>query len=294
MNIYPSYKCNFSCSFCYIKNIPGELIDLDWLHEQFWNHPELCHDINILGGEPSILPLDYQRKLIDICTKVSGEKPLFITNLYNISPYLNDTQPIISYDFNLRQSQNRILSNIISLNMDFALSFIMTNNLVKIGSKKFITFINRFKNCKRVDLLMYRNGDTGVDHSPNHDDLMEFVADVIDHPKVNFTPYSSMKGYSDNYFDNISGRFGFHPGNKYGVRIDYNSLLYTSFDTYETAIDYYNARVSEIKLTDPCRACEFLGRCWCVGGYTKGECHGDLVMMKYFKSRNDENVCPSI
>lgn len=288
MNIYPSFKCNFSCSFCSLRNIPGELIDLKWMQEQLHQHPELCHDINILGGEPSILPLDYQKELIDICTAATGEKPIFITNLYDISPYLNYTQPIISYDFNLRQSQGRILNNIISLDMEFALSTIMTNNLVKIGSKKFLSFINQLKNCNRVDLLLYRNADTEIDHSPNHEELMFFVETIIDHPKVNFTPYSAMKGYSDNSFENISGRFGFLPDNKYGVRIDYKNIGYNTFDTYDEAFTYYKSRVDEIKHTDPCRACEFVGKCWCVGGYENGACHGDDVMMKYFKKRSGE------
>lgn len=290
MNIYPSYKCNFSCSFCSFRNRPGELIDLDWLEQQLQDHPELCADINILGGEPSILPVDYQERLIDICARAAGERPIFITNLYHVSPYLDRVQPIISYDFNLRQSQDRILSNILSLDTNFALSTIMTDNLVKLGAKKLLSFVDRLKNCNRIDLLLYRQTGTTEDHTPNHEELMAFVAAVIDHPKVNFTPYSAMIGNIDNSFSNIAGRFGFLPGNKYGVRIDYHSEGYTAFDTYDETLSYYQARIEEIKQSNPCGLCEHVGRCWCVGGYENGVCHGDRTMMDYFKYRSGSNV----
>lgn len=284
MNIFPSYKCNFNCSFCSFKNRPGNTIDLDWLEQQLQLHPDLCSDINILGGEPSVLPAEYQKRLIDICTVAAKEKPFFITNLNIISPYLQDTKPIVSYDFNLRQNSNRILSNILSLDMKFSMSTIMTSNLISnIGAERMLSLVDHLSNCDRIDLLLYRQADTAIDYSPNHDELMNFVAAVIDHPKVNLTPYSSMAGYTDNSFNNIAGRIGFLPDNKYGVRIDYKNLGYTAFDTYEEAISYYKMRTKEIEKTKPCSSCEFVGRCWCVGGYEDGVCHGDKTMMDYFK-----------
>ena len=41
MNIYPSYKCNMSCSFCGIHKLEGNIIDLNWIYEQLLEHPIL-------------------------------------------------------------------------------------------------------------------------------------------------------------------------------------------------------------------------------------------------------------
>ena len=284
MNIYASYNCNMHCKFCSLHKMKGDIISLKWIEEQLRKYPILASDINILGGEPSILPIDYQYKLIDICTKAQGEKPYYITNLLHISPAIAKTRPIISYDFNLRPSYKKVLNNMMSLDIPYAMSSILTDNLVEnVGVKKFINFIDKMQNIYRVDLLLYRSGLTEYDNTPEHSKLMDFVKQVMYHHKINLTPLSSMKKEIDNSFDNISSRIGLLPGNKFGVRIDYNQKSYTPFDSFEEAILYLDMRRKEIEQSMPCKNCKFLGRCWCVGGYEEGICHGDKKMMEFFE-----------
>jgi len=293
MNIYPSYKCNMHCQFCALCDIPGKPIDLDWLETQLKNHPNLCHDINILGGEPSILPYEYQDRLIAMCTKAEGEKPYYITNLLNPTPFSDKIKLIVSYDGELRPYNKRVLTNMLSLDVPFAMSTILTNNLVDNGADKYLKMLDRLPALERADLVLYRSGTTAVDNTPDHNKLMDFVAAVMDHPKVNLTPYSAMKHYTDNGFANIAGRFGFLPNNKYGVRIDYNHLGYTPFDTYEEAVRYYFLRIDHLmNKAKPCSNCKYLGHCWCVGGFEDGVCHGDREMMEFFERRLDNVHSP--
>lgn len=284
MNIYPSYRCNFNCRFCSLHKLPGKTIELDWLEQVLKDYPMLAEDINILGGEPTILPHDYQERLVDICTKAEGKPPFFITNLYRAdSPVLDKVRLIVSYDFSLREHKNKVFRNMLLLDQPFAVSTIMTRNLVEdIGAEKYLRFIDRIQSIKRADLIMYRSGTTETDDTPNHKKLMEFQLAVCDHPKVNLTPYSSMKGIIDNSFDNVAARMGLLPDNKFGVRIDYNHIGYTPFDTMEEAEAYYKKRIQEIRQDEPCSSCDYFGRCWCVGGFEKGRCHGDKEMMEAF------------
>ena len=286
MNIYPSYKCNMNCAFCALCRLPGELINLGWLKGELLSHPDLCEDINILGGEPSILPISYQEELISICSEAAGEKPFYITNLLKVSPALKDTRPIVSYDWGLRPSHQRVLTNMLNMDMPFAMSTILSDKLVDAGPSRFIAMIDRLPALERADLVLYRGGLTETDNSPHHNALLDFVVAVMDHPKVNLTPYSAMQGRTDNSFSNTAGRLGFLPDNKYGVRIDYAHLGYTPFDSYDEAVAYYHSRIAHISNTEPCRSCKFLGRCWCVGGFEDGVCHGDKEMMEVF----DEHV----
>lgn len=277
MNIYPSYKCNISCSFCGIHKLKGKTIDLNWIYEQLLEHPILRSNINILGGEPSILPERYQEDLINICIELSGEKPYYITNLYKISPFLRKCKPIISYDFNLREYN--CLNNILTLDFPFAISTILTSYLVNdVGYLKYLKFINSLKLCYRADLdIYYKSKNCSIDYTPDNDKLLEFISKIMDHPKVNLAPYSAMKNNIDSSFMNISDYFALLPDNLYGVRMDYSNGPYAKFKTFEEAIEFFNNRIQN-KL---CNNCEFIKTCW----YPCSDniCRGNKDMLTLFK-----------
>ena len=170
----------------------------------------------------------------------------------------------MSYDFTIREHWTDVFQNMMLLDQPFSISTIMTKNLVEnVGAERYLKAINHLRGLERADLIMYRGG-------------------LTDHPKVNLTPYSSMKGIIDNSFDNLPARLGLMPDNKFGVRIDYNHVGYTPFDTLEEAVEYFHTRVENIKRTKPCSNCKYIGRCWCVGGFEDGKCHGDKEMMEAF------------
>ena len=252
---------------------------MQWVKQELEKHPELCSDINILGGEPSILPKTYQEELINICTAAAKEKPYYITNLYVVSPYLSNCRPIISYDFDLRENNHHVLNNILNLGMEFSLSTVLTNHLVdNIGSEKYLRLINSLSNCERADLDLYYKGKCDLeDFTPNNDNLLMFVKDVMRDAKVNLAPLSAMKKNIDASFDNISDYFAFMPDNKYGVRLDYKDGPYKIFDTYELAKEYYDNKIKH----SHCNSCEFINTCW----YPCSDitCRGNKPMLEMFK-----------
>ena len=283
MNIIPSYQCNLRCPFCGIKNQKGKLIDLDWLEKQFQQYGnDLTHDINILGGEPSILPLDYQRRLVSLCTQYAYERPYYITNLLTVSPVLEYTKPIISYDFHLRPQYHRILNNILGLKQPFAISTILTSTLVQdIGADTYLKFIDKLKLCYRADLVIYypEHGKPDI-YIPQEDALLSFVKSVMRHPKVCMAPLQQMRNIIPKSFEDMADFFAILPDNKYGVRLDYQHGAYKTFSSFEEAKTYYYQTVQQANKKEPCANCKYLPYCWYPAADTV--CHGEKKMMNLF------------
>lgn len=279
MNIYATYQCNFHCKFCSIRKDHSELVDLIWVENELRSHPELCSNINILGGEPSILPLSYQDELIRLCQDLSKEPPYYITNLFEVSPLLAKCRTIVSYDFGLREHHREVFQNMLQLDIDFSISTVLTNYLVtNVGSEKYLNTIEGFKNCIRADLdIYYHAKNDSFDFTPENNQLIKFVKDVMGHRKVNLAPLSAMNHEIDSSFHNISDYFAFMPPNKYGVRLDYVNGPYRIFDTFDKAITYYNERINN----NMCHNCTFLNTCW----YPCSDdvCHGNKPMLEEFK-----------
>lgn len=279
MNIYASYACNFRCRFCTIYKKSGGLVDLDWAENELSKRPELCSNINILGGEPSILPEAYQERLIDICMEAAGEPPYLITNLYKKSPFLRKCRPIVSYDFRLREHHHTVLQNILSMEQEFSLSTVLTSYLVEqVGAEKYLRFIHSLPNCTRADLdIYYKSKDAEEDFTPDNEKLLGFVSAVMKSDKVNLAPLSAMRSNIDSSVDNVSDYLAFMPERKYGVRFDYRNGTFAEFDSYEAAMAFYKKRTSD----ENCKMCEFRDSCWYP--HSDDVCHGNKPMLEMFK-----------
>lgn len=261
-----------------------EVLDLNFLENEFKNHIDLLNNINILGGEPSILPLEYQNNLIDLCIKYSNKKPYYITNLVNISPVIDRCDIIISYDFESREYNKRVLNNILSLDKNYAISTILTKYLIEnIGANKYLNFIHSLKNCKRADLTLYYDFNKKEKYIPDDNMLLNFVESVIKDPLVNLSPLSSMKKIIDNSLDNKSDFFAIFPNNKYGVRLEYlhgDNGTYNLFDNYNAANEYYNNTIKDKSRI--CFSCKYVKDCWVpMSSYKK--CNGNYKMMELFE-----------
>lgn len=287
MIVSPSFHCNFNCDFCCIKNKPGKLMDLDWLDKELTYHPELAREIDILGGEPSILPIEYQKNLIKICTKHANDKPYWTTNLYIIAPYIDRVYPIVSFDFDARQHMNTVLNNMIKMKVPYTVSTIMTKHLVEdIGAKKFLQYVELLKNATKWDLLLYIDQNSSPLYHPDQNKLFEFFDTVIKHPKVTFAPMLGWEGKADWRFENYWGAINLIPDNKYALFLDCNNPdIFTSFDTFDQCMSYYIKRCMEISKQKPCISCEFIGNCGCVAGYEPNKCHANQQLLRHIKEK---------
>lgn len=86
LSIQPTFLCNFNCNYCYLGNLRNyaDILDLRVLEqriEEILNKYQI-RNINLYGGEISLLKPSYLEKLIAICSRI-GIKPTVITNLSN-------------------------------------------------------------------------------------------------------------------------------------------------------------------------------------------------------------------
>lgn len=86
LSIQPTFLCNFNCSYCYLGNLRNcsDILDLRVLErriEEILNKYQI-RNINLYGGEISLLKPSYLEELVDICSRI-GIKSTVITNLSN-------------------------------------------------------------------------------------------------------------------------------------------------------------------------------------------------------------------
>ena len=149
MNIFPSYKCNLNCSFCFIKKNKSALLPLEWLRNIIQEVSPKT--INILGGEPSILNYSYLEELIELSISATNRAPSLYTNGTNMLDLFQKTNLIISYDPCDREKQDKVFSNMLSLSMPFSVSMILTENLLNNGIH-FLKRVSSINNVKSIDL----------------------------------------------------------------------------------------------------------------------------------------------
>lgn len=149
MNIFPSYKCNLNCSFCFIKKNKSALLPLEWLRNIIQEVSPKT--INILGGEPSILNYSYLEELIELSISATNRAPSLYTNGTNMLDLFQKTNLIISYDPCDREKQDKVFSNMLSISMPFSVSMILTENLLNNGIH-FLKRVSSINNVKSIDL----------------------------------------------------------------------------------------------------------------------------------------------
>ena len=149
MNIFPSYKCNLNCSFCFIKKNKSALLPLEWLRNIIQEVSPKT--INILGGEPSILNYSYLEELIELSISATNRAPSLYTNGTNMLDLFQKTNLIISYDPCDREKQDKVFSNMLSISMPFSVSMIFTENLLNNGIH-FLKRVSSINNVKSIDL----------------------------------------------------------------------------------------------------------------------------------------------
>lgn len=293
MNIYATYFCNFRCPFCFLTNEQrgdATVIDLDWVSDQLSilksTDRGLETGLTILGGEPSILPQSFQRKIVDICTNCINKKPWWITNLSVIPVCVDDVDLIVSYDFNVRQDRGKVVQNILNLNCEFSLSTVLTKPIVdQVGPRKFLDFINHFQLCKRADIHILTQTPTTPSYLiPTDDSLISFLDVVLDDRKVNLANYSNFNNVINLGFDNFSDRIALLPNNKYGVTSLDLGQPYQVADTLDQALHAYYANVETLSVSDVCQGCQFLGSC--SSRVFSNYCTGHKRVMEFLKNRS--------
>lgn len=254
----------------------GDLLDLDWLEENIKTVPS--GQIDILGGEPSLLPDDYMKQLLKICKKHAGDAKVgMYTNLIKISSFVNNVDDLtVSYDPGSRQLSKKVLQNMLCLDVPFKINMIATKYVVELGAKWLIELSNHLRMAKKISLSTLTVFPGCPDLRPDHADLTNFCRDIIeadDTDKIYFYPITT---WTKDYIKqmNPSQTIEILPNRKFRIALrDFFGAK--EFDTYEEACEYYEQNYN--KGEPACDGCPYFRRCTHM--YTDGKtCHEDRMI----------------
>ena len=158
ISLAPSFHCNFRCSWCYLSTEQlrdRTLIDLDLLNSKLQMLEPIEH-IDIYGGEPATLPTSYALELLDVLQKHTNSINV-ISNFSVVPEWFHRTDITVSasYDWNQRQSHEKVLNNIISFSRPVAVLMLATENLCKENPQTIASVLNSIATIGSVEIKPY-------------------------------------------------------------------------------------------------------------------------------------------
>lgn len=274
LSINPIYACNFRCEFCYLTK--EQLSDrttlaLDALESRLQELREegvSIDHVDLYGGEISLLSEDY---LDDVDRLLAGAgRPTInvVTNLYKIHPFfLKDHIDLsVSFDFDCRQSHEKVLANMESIDKEIAVLVLASPELMRKNVEEMVDTFNRVQNVKSVEIKPYSSNQANQ-LGCSDEDFEEFIKSWIEcqtAKNFEFVNLNSikhaMRGERNAFSDD---HLYVTPSGKYGV-LEFDGagreffLELESFKEYEAWKEHEKSRVGG---NSYCSKCEYLGRC---------------------------------
>lgn len=274
LSINPTYLCNFRCNFCYLT--PEELgdknkLDLDVLAMRVKEIQASGFSINhvdLYGGEIALLKNEYLETMDQILLDNGDPSLNIITNLSVKHPFfLNDHIDLsVSYDFDVREKNELVLTNIITTNKNIAILMLATRQLIDKDIQEMVQLFNSIKNIVSVEIKPYSPNQANQ-QCVSDTEFEEFVKkwidlDVVkDFEFVNEEQIKQSLNKKRNAFSN--DHVYITPSGKYAVLEfdDDNNEYFLELDTFKQYIDWSEAESKKVRKNVICNKCEYLGHC---------------------------------
>lgn len=158
ISLAPSFHCNFRCPWCYLsvdQLRDRKLLDLDCLHARLTELGPIEH-VDIYGGEPATLPETYALQLLEVL-KPHTSNINVISNFSIVPDWFHRTDISISasYDWDQRQSHDKVLTNIIGFSRPVAVLMLATEHLCKQQPKVIAEVFNTISTIASVEIKPY-------------------------------------------------------------------------------------------------------------------------------------------
>ena len=281
ISVSPCQWCNFNCSFCYLskeERSSSEILDLNLLEKRF---NEVIRkygsigNIEVYGGEISLLPEEYLDKLFDLCFKY-GETVGAVTNLSIIHPSFlkyKDLNLAVSYDLKARESRDLVRRNILTLGREAGLLLLGSPGLFNHTPEEIVKEINLFKNIKQVELKPYSKNQNNA-YSDLDQKYVNYVKEMIP-LKKNFAFINDEKireCLEEGEFSFSDDHIYIRPNGRFSI------LCFDEFDCEffkEIDLDFFEDFVREEREYSLkfCEDCPFYGHCL-TEHYRRNSCSG--------------------
>lgn len=158
ISLAPSFHCNFRCPWCYLsvdQLRDKALISLDLLDQKLTEVGPIEH-IDIYGGEPATLPVEYVEKMLTVIQRHTQD--INVISNFSVIPdwfHRDDISISASYDWTFRQSHEKVLSNIIGFSKPVAVLMLATEELCQVDPKEIAAVLNQITTVQSLEIKPY-------------------------------------------------------------------------------------------------------------------------------------------
>lgn len=302
VSIFPTYKCNHNCEFCYLRKLHNsKTLDLDVLEQrlnEITEHFEI-EKFNTYGGEITLLDEDYLKRLNSILNRYPA-KNYITSNFYDIDKLKLFTNCYISTSLNEEREdyeyiRTKLKENIGRFPNNCVLSMI-TPSIVNKHPYEVLSSYRRLGINWVSFIKYYPNIDTG--------DLYHISQETYEKTLINLLDtYLTYKETFDFNLAMVPGLRGCLAKtfpiatNDQIIRINpngnYCSVYYTKdnleyFKEYDNIDDYMkDAKIESFNYMKKCATCKYYGTCW-TEHITNIECDGCKNLLKYMEDKLDK------
>ena len=270
VSINPTYFCNFNCDFCYLSK--EQLRDRKRAtHGQIMRRLSeidvpISH-VDLYGGEIGLLPDEFLNKLIDDIKSEYNPTISIITNLSAVRDVFlrDDIELSVSYDFDAREKQHIVLTNMMMLTRPFSVLTLASEKVINTDVNFMISTFNSLMNLKCVEIKPF-SSTTHRNQKVTDLQFEEFIKEWIDSPiekNWQFINQDKIEDCLDGNYNAFSDNHVYiTPSGNFGV-LDFD-LLGNEYFTELKTFDEYKAWTEKEKtagISDICKNCKYFGGC---------------------------------
>ena len=270
VSINPTYFCNFNCDFCYLS--AEQLRDrktasIDTIMSRLSEIVPTITHIDLYGGEIGLLPDDYLNELIDRIKETYNPTISIITNLSAIRDVFlrDDIDLSVSYDFDAREKENIVFTNMLKLNRPFSVLTLASEKVINNDVDYMINMLNSLSNCIAVEIKPF-SSTTHRKQFVTDLDYEAFIAKWIDSPIPKNWMFINQEKIEECLDGNYNAFSDDHvyitPNGKFGV-LDFDLLGNESFTELESFLEYieWTEKEKTKGVSNICKECKYFGKC---------------------------------
>jgi sulfatase maturation enzyme AslB (radical SAM superfamily) len=272
ISVNPTYYCNFRCDFCYLT--PQQLSDrgllsLDTLSNrltEIMSHTSVDM-VDIYGGEAGLLSDTYWNNLISTLYSYGIDDINLITNLSMLNSITQDDRihTSVSYDFEARESSDKVWRNMVLLNKPFSVLMLASPELIKQDVDYMINMFNTLSNLISVEIKPY-SANQANQLQVSYSDYEQFVKKWIVNKNKKFQLNNTylietvLDGSRNSFSDD---HVYITPAGNYSVlEFDLNgNEFFKEYKTFDEYLNWCKLEKARVSKNEFCSKCDYYGKC---------------------------------
>ena len=293
VHVMPTYRCNLGCSYCYLKKENTQTLNLNTLESRL-NEIRACYSIeqiNVYGGEISLLSTQYLNELFKLCRKYCIDISA-ITNFTH--PEILEQFPSIHWAVSVndeRPNNKEVLQRLLYMdNRNISISQVVTPSALKKGASAVLKEDAMLGGY--VEFLRYSPSSENLLWDLTNADFENFMIDVME----NKDKYPiSIKNEQD-IISCLNGTYNAYADSNVFIAPDgsFNYVAYGIKGEYFCQIPIIE-NIKEVRAEEeaafPC-VCKYRGRCYAehLAQWKEGDsCCGCKRLLDYYEKNLYQN-----